>query len=102
MNAPESNVSLRPTLQAWQVTPPVDAGFRGAVWARIDAVRECVETTWAGYVRQHLVAWVLVLGFVAVGAGALGFGAGAKHSAADRELILASYVAAIDARAMEP
>ena len=102
MTASEKNESLRPTLQAWQVSPPADPGFRSAVWAQIGAARDCLETTWAGYVRHHLVAWVLVLGFVAVGAGALGLGAGASHSAADRELVLASYVAAIDARAMEP
>lgn len=102
MHAPESNHSLRPLLRAWQVSPPVDPGFRSAIWARIERAREWTDLTWAGYLRHHLLAWVLVLGFVAGGAGWWGRSAGALHSADDRELVLASYVAAIDARAMEP
>ena len=48
------------------------------------------------------MAWALVFVFAAIGAGALGLGVGSRHSAADREMVLVSYVAAIDARAMEP
>lgn len=102
MNLPENNKSLRPALLAWQVAPPVDPGFRSSVWAAIEAVRDRASATWAGYLRRHLVAWALVFGLVMVGAVALGLSAGAKHSAIDREMVLASYVAAIDARAMEP
>jgi hypothetical protein len=102
MNAPEKDQSLRPALLAWQVAPPVDPGFRSAVWAGIEAARERFEITWSGYLRRHIVAWVLVLGMAAVGAGWVGHSAGADHALADRDLVLTSYVAAIDARAMEP
>ncbi|MBK8475565.1 MAG: hypothetical protein IPL39_04440 [Opitutaceae bacterium] len=102
MHAPESHQSLRPLLRAWQVSPPLDPGFRSAIWAGIEQAGTWADLTWAGYLRHHLVAWVLVLGFVAGGAGWLGRSAGAHHSADDRELVLASYVAAIDVRAMEP
>ena len=100
MNLSESHEPSRPTLQVWQVSPPLDPLFRSAVWARIEAARQWADLTWAGYLRRHTLAWVLVLGVVAVGAGAVGLRAGAKHSAADRDLVLASYVATIDARAM--
>jgi hypothetical protein len=102
MNPPDNDSSLRPALLAWQVSPPADPGFRSAILARIEEAREWADLTWAGYLGRHPLAWVLALGAVAAGAGALGLGAGARHSAADRERVLASYVAAIDVRAMEP
>ena len=102
MNAPDQDQSLRPALLAWQVSPPDDPGFRSALWARIESARERFELTWTGYLRRHTVAWTLVLGLAAVGAGWAGHHAGEDHALADRETVLASYVAVIDARAMEP
>lgn len=101
MNPSDNDRSLRSALQAWQVSPPADPHFRSTIWARIEGVREWADLTWSGYLRQHRIAWMLVLAVVTVGAGAVGLGAGAKHSSIDRERVLASYVAAIDARAME-
>ena len=102
MNAPEKTESLRPTLLAWQVSPSADPNFRTGIWTRIESARQWADLTWSGYLRRHLVAWILVLGMTAVGAGWMGHRAGAQHAAADRETVLASYVAAIDARAMQP
>ncbi|MBK8477491.1 MAG: hypothetical protein IPL39_14670 [Opitutaceae bacterium] len=90
-------------LRAWQVSPPLDPGFRSAIWAGIEQARHVGRSTWAGICASSSGGLgLLVLGFVAGGAGWLGRSAGAHHSADDRELVLASYVAAIDVRAMEP
>jgi len=102
MNAPDQDQSLHTTLLAWRVSPPADPGFRSALWARIESARERFELTWTGYLRRHTAAWALVLVLAAVGAGWAGHHAGEGHALADRETVLASYVAAIDARAMEP
>ena len=87
-------------LHRWRVSPPADPGFRGAVWARIEAARCVVVESWSGYCRRHMVAWSLVLLTMLAGAAWHGQRAGASHTRAEHDTIMHSYLAQIDARAM--
>jgi hypothetical protein len=91
---------LRETLRTWQVAPLADAGFRPAVWSRIEAARRAVHENWFGYLRRHAIAWSFVLVATAAGAGLLGSHAGERRAVADHASILDTYLAQIDARAM--
>ncbi|HLP07336.1 MAG TPA: hypothetical protein VK178_04160 [Opitutaceae bacterium] len=92
--------SLCETLRGWQVAPPADAGFRPAVWSRIEGLRRAATETWFGYFRRHAIVWSLVLLSTAAGAGLLGREAGERRAVADHTVILDTYLAQIDARVM--
>ncbi|MFT3828899.1 MAG: hypothetical protein QM691_04245 [Opitutaceae bacterium] len=91
---------LREILHIWRIAPPADAGFRPAVWSRIEALRRTASETWFGYFRRHTLAWSLVLLSTAAGAGLLGRQAGERRAVADHSAILDTYLAQIDARVM--
>lgn len=97
-NAPDP---LRAKLRVWQVDPPAEGGFRPAVWARIGARRRELAETWFGYFRRHAVAWSLAVAVSAGVAGLLGNLVGERRAAADHAAILGTYLAQIDARAMQ-
>ena len=94
-NTPEP---LREALRRWRVAPPADAGFRPAVWSRIEAVRRAASENWFHYFRRHAAAWSLVAVCAAGVAGLLGREAGERRATADHEQILGTYLAQIDAR----
>ena len=98
MKAP-STESLSSTLRTWRVTPPSDPGFRGATWARIEAA-QTTAPTWSVYLRSNAGAWSLALAGSLAVAGFTGRTLGREHTAAERDAILSTYVAAIDARVM--
>jgi len=98
MNVPP-NEPLSSTLRTWRVTPPSDPGFRGATWARIEAA-QTTPPAWSVYLRNHAGAWSLALAGSLAVAGFTGRTLGREHTAAERDAILNTYVAAIDARAM--
>ena len=87
--------SLSEALRRWKVAPPVDAGFRNAVWQRIDArTRE----SWPAYLRTHAAAWVLVT-VVMLGAAAFtGRATAEARVRADREAMVVSYLVDLDPR----
>jgi hypothetical protein len=94
-----STESLSSALRIWRVTPPADPGFRGAAWARIEAAQTAAPA-WSVYVKSHAGAWSLALAGSLAVAGFAGRTLGREHTAAERDAILSTYVAAIDARAM--
>ncbi len=100
MNLPPTSEPSRNALRAWRVEPPVDSGFRAAVWARIDASRAVIAENWSAYFRRHAVVWSLVLLVCVSGSALLGQRAGERHTSAERDSILHVYLAEIDARAM--
>jgi hypothetical protein len=76
------------------VSPKANPGFRGAVWARIEARRR--PATWGGWLRVNLARAAT---FAAVGiilAGVSGGLLGARKTEHEREQSLQRYVASID------
>ena len=99
---PSSPDSLRRSLQAWRVSPPVDPVFRGGVWARIEALRREAEASWSQYVRHHVLLWSLALVVTAGGSALIGQRAAEHRERTDRDAMVHTYLAAIDARLMHP
>ncbi len=100
MNASSSSDSARAGLRAWRVTPPADPHFRAGVWARIEASRSALRESWSAYCRRHAVLWSLAFLAATSGAALLGQRAGERHTRAEHDTILHTYLAQIDARAM--
>lgn len=88
-------------LQDWRVAPPVEPGFRPAVRERIAARLRRGQETWGAYCRRHAVLWSLVFATVVTGAAVHGQRVGERHSEADHRAMVGTYLAEIDARAME-
>lgn len=101
MNASPDPDPPRHDLRVWRVVPPADAGFRAAVWARVEAARRLVELSWSAYLRRHALLWSVALLLAVGGSAVLGRRAGAQHTRAEHDTILHTYLAAIDARAMQ-
>lgn len=90
------NEPLIQNLQVWRVSPPPDSRFRGEVWRRIDALRGA--GSWAGFVRAHAAGLAAAVVLTAGLSGWIGHTAAQVHVRADRDTLLAGYVASLDAR----
>jgi hypothetical protein len=99
MNSPEKNDPLDSALGGWQVRPPRDPGFRGRVWARIEAAKAPV--TWPRYVRTHPVAMAGGLAAALVVGAISGREQAQARAAAASSQLAANYVQAMDARLMK-
>lgn len=98
MNSPDSSDTLSRLLDAWRLEPPRDPRFRAAVSARLHP--DARRAAWPDYLRAHAGAVAVTL-VLAVVAGALtGREQARARLAAERERLAASYVQALDARAM--
>ena len=93
-----SDESLAPELSVWKLHPPRDPNFRPTVLARIKGARR--DDTWIAYLRVRGAALAAVLLVAAV----VGAWAGRSHArervAAERAVLVADYVHALDARWM--
>jgi len=95
MNTPDQD-SLRQALRrSWTVSPQVNPGFRGEVWARIEARRR-VPVTWGGWLKVNF-ARAATFAVVSVAlAGISGGLLGARKTEYEREQSIQRYVASID------
>ena len=90
------NEPLIQTLQVWRVRPPSDPRFRSEVWRRIEALRG--TGSWAGFARAHAAGLAAAVVLTAGLSGWIGHTAAQVHVRADRDTLLAGYVASLDAR----
>lgn len=102
MNPSSPSDSLRGALRRWQVAPPADPAFRPAVWSRIESARRVLGETWSAYFRRHALGWSLTMAIALGGAILLGQRAGVRRALAEHDVVLHTYLAQIDARAMHP
>ena len=98
MNTFEKDRALGATLAAWRMEPPADPGFRGAVWAGIEAARRA--PSWPGYVRTHLTLATGLMAVALVAGGWIGREQARVQAEADRAVMAENYVRALDARTM--
>jgi hypothetical protein len=100
MTTPPVSDTFRQTLRTWRVTPPINPNFRAETWDRIETVRRDRVAGWLGYLRFHAASCAIVFAAAVAVAGLAGNLAGRAHNALERDAMLATYVTAIDARAM--
>lgn len=102
MKTPDQDPLRQVLLRSWTVSPKATPGFRGAVWARIEARRR-MPATWGGWLKLNLarVATFAIAGIAL--AGVSGGVLGARKTEYERELSIQRYVATIDPhQRMEP
>lgn len=83
------------TLQVWRVNPPPDATFRTEVWKRIEERR---GGAWRNWKRTPVLGASAALLATVVLAGWIGHAVGRAQMRDDREILLATYTASLDAR----
>jgi hypothetical protein len=88
--------SLSKTLRSWQVSPPVDPQFRAKVWQRINATGN--GSDWPSFLRARLAILLLAFTVTIAGAGFAGHSLAQVRTNQDRDILVANYVASLDAR----
>jgi hypothetical protein len=82
-------------LQVWRVKPPHAAAFRTEVWKRIERQR---GSAWQQVLRTPAVGVPAAMVLAVLLSGWIGHAVGSAQARADREVLVASYAARLDAR----
>ena len=81
--------------QSWTASPKSDAGFRAAVWARIESGRR-LPSTWRAWFKANLASVAVYAAASVVVAGTGGGLLAANHAGRERDQLIQRYVASID------
>lgn len=80
--------------QSWTATPKSDAGFRAAVWARIEAGRR-LPGTWTAWVKANLASVTVYAAASVIVAGTGGGLLAAQQTERERDQLIQRYVVSI-------
>ncbi len=81
--------------QSWTASPRADAGFRAAVWARIEAGRR-LPATWSAWLKANLAGVAVYAAASIVVAGTGGGLLATNQAKRERDQLIQRYVASID------